>query len=444
MALELNLSNTTAADSFQNVFSQIASSDSPAQGSNYTPGSPTNKPINDAAALVLPASSIHENKSQSAIAQNAVQNSNHGKPSATGVFHRSGKQETSNHSTSQIQKSLIFGTGVDDSSSSSVTVSATPISNTVLVSTISTKFPPSNVLQNGLPIAAANALGGLKSLSGSAFALHITPSANQGNPSQGSANQDNANQEGANRGDENVNALLPVPDNAAQPSGGPLALHMPSSLPLADSGANLPLSASAGSLSSPLPGNSSDSQPDATPSALDSVKASETGSEEPSGAPQTVRTVQMQLGGDGQSRVELRLVEHAGGLSVSVRASDGTLTKGLQENLPDLSARLAAEKYQTHTFLPGTGTSNGGSTPGSSEQPSDWSHEQSGGQSFSHGGDGGGRQQNGQSGGQRQQDQESVWWRQMAALGKLSHSNSISSSEAAGAATPAANQFVNQ
>ncbi len=152
----------------------------------------------------------------------------------------------------------------------------------------------------------------------------------------------------------------------------------------------------------------------------------------------------MQLGGEGQSKVEVRLVEHAGGLSVSVRASDSALTKGLQDNLPDLSARLAVERYQTHTFLPPMNeASNGGSSFGSPDQSSGQSHEQKGrGNLSQQGGDGGGRQQQGQSGGQQPQGQETARWRQLAALGNLPFpaSSSVSGSQPATPANPLINQ----
>jgi hypothetical protein len=116
----------------------------------------------------------------------------------------------------------------------------------------------------------------------------------------------------------------------------------------------------------------------------------------PVAAPQPVRTLQLQLAREGEGRVDLRLVEHAGGLSVTVRASDSALTRGLQDNLPELSARLAADKYQTHILLP---AANEASTTlaGSSDQPAGKSYEPGGGRNFSQngagsGGDGAGRQ----------------------------------------------------
>jgi len=144
--------------------------------------------------------------------------------------------------------------------------------------------------------------------------------------------------------------------------------------------------------------------------------------EDPTGSAQPVRTLQLQLGGMGDQRVDLRLVEHAGGLSVSVRASDSNLTRGLQDNLPELSSRLAAEHYQTQTWLPAAGqTSAGGHSSGSSEQSPDQrgGRQSSQGDSSSSGGQG-----NPQQG--RQQDQTPAWWRQMATLGGAADSTSTS------------------
>ncbi len=128
--------------------------------------------------------------------------------------------------------------------------------------------------------------------------------------------------------------------------------------------------------------------------------------EDPARAAQPVRTLQFQLGGSGDQRVDLRLVERAGGLLVSVRASDSNLTRGLQDNLPELSARLAAEHYQTQEWLPA-----GRHSANSSEQPS----EQRGGRHSSPGGS-----SSSGGGGDKQQDRrqnQPPWWRETATPG---------------------------
>jgi hypothetical protein len=159
--------------------------------------------------------------------------------------------------------------------------------------------------------------------------------------------------------------------------------------------------------------------------------------EDPTGSAQPVRTLQLQLGGTGDQRVDLRLVEHAGGLSVSVRASDSNLTRGLQDNLPELSSRLAAEHYQTQTWLPAAGqTSAGGHSSGSSEQSPD---QRGSGQSSQGGSSSGGQ---GNSRQDREQDQTPAWWRQMATHGGAadSVSTSVLSSTPNSAASPVIKQ----
>ncbi len=303
---------------------------------------------------------------------------------------------------------------------------------------------------NLLPGAAVTALGGMKALAGSAFALHITPAASQNNlnasnatPANGSASPTSASSfvpdATAAVGGGTMSPLSPgtnaLPASAAQ-SQSPLAMFNGVNPP---SGQSVPWSApqpSASSSSSTLP-----DEPAATTAEVGEVAA-----EDQTGSPQPVRSLQLQLAGEGASRVDVRLVEHAGGLSVSVRASDSTLTRGLQENLPELSARLADDKYQTHTFLPPADASHNGSSSGSSDQPSGQSQEQ-GSRSFSQGGsNSGGHANSGQSnsqGGQQngEQDPSAAWWRQFTTLGGASAntSSSVQDSQAAPAANPATN-----
>jgi hypothetical protein len=304
--------------------------------------------------------------------------------------------------------------------------------------------------QNGLPVAATVALGGSKSLAGAAFAMHITPTANQG-----SVNANNASQTSANSSSAAANAG--VPDGLASVAI-PGADPVPSMLGIAAASAGhaqpqLEISGGANLSSvptvpwaSPLPAGSVSQQPPSNEPASATAEASEITADEPA-APQPVRSLQLQLAGEGDGRVDVRLVEHAGGLSVSVRASDSTLTRGLQENLPELSARLAADKYQTHTFLPPAEASSNGSPSSSSDQPSGQPHEQ-GNRSFSQGGSHSGgdpnsRQSSGQGGKQAgQQQQTAAWWRQLAMLGGASAntSSSVQDSQTDMAANPVTKQ----
>ena len=126
-----------------------------------------------------------------------------------------------------------------------------------------------------------------------------------------------------------------------------------------------------------------------------------------------MRSVRVQLAGEGDQRVDMRLVEYAGGLSVSVRASDNSLTRGLQDHLPELSARLAAEHYQSQAWLPSVSEAPAGkSSAASSEQSAEQQAGRGGGQTFSQGGSssssGGDRQQRQQQG--RNPERPGAWW----------------------------------
>ncbi len=269
-----------------------------------------------------------------------------------------------------------------------------------------------------------NALpGSANPLAGAAFALHITPTNNHSD-----ATPKTASTAGAVQAAPTVAAVATPADNAlsdpASVVGGaidPAGLQVGATLIAnAVSGRSRQISALGPSLgsanaapwsaqtSSPAP---LDDKAEPTESVAAATPIAEIDMDDPTGAAQTVRTLQLQLGGTGDQRVDLRLVEHAGGLSVSVRASDSSLTRGLQDNLPELSSRLAAEQYQTQTWLPAAGqTSAEGHSSGSSEQ----SPDQGGGRQSSQDGSSSGGQ--GGSHPDRQQDEAPAWWRQMAAL----------------------------
>lgn len=65
-----------------------------------------------------------------------------------------------------------------------------------------------------------------------------------------------------------------------------------------------------------------------------------------------LRHVRVQLAGEGNQHVDMRLIERGGTLSVSVRSTDETLTRNLQQNLPQLNARLATQHFQTEAWTP--------------------------------------------------------------------------------------------
>ena len=294
--------------------------------------------------------------------------------------------------------------------------------------------------------------GGSNTLPGAAFAMHITPNGkhNDATPKTGSATslaQDPVQAQSSAATASPSDNSAPDPSALASGISDPAGLLVSATLAASSGSAHSrQVSAIGASL------DAADATPWSAPTSSaallnDQAKSAEPVTaaapvaevdvEDPTGSAQPVRTLQLQLGGTGDQRVDLRLVEHAGGLSVSVRASDSNLTRGLQDNLPELSSRLAAEHYQTQTWLPAAGqTSAGGHSSGSSEQ----SPDQRGGGQSSQGGSSSGGQGNPQQG--RQQDQTPAWWRQMASVGGAA--DSVSTSVSSSAPNSAANSAIKQ
>jgi hypothetical protein len=134
-----------------------------------------------------------------------------------------------------------------------------------------------------------------------------------------------------------------------------------------------------------------------------------------------VRDVRVQLSGEGNQRVDMHLIERGGTLSVSVRSSDETLTRSLQDNLPDLNTRLSARHFQTETWMPtrgaSTSSSDADSGSGGGSNSGAGSHESAGnkqGQSSPDEGSGS-RNRSGQPP-YRRQDGRPAWVRHLAAL----------------------------
>ena len=123
-----------------------------------------------------------------------------------------------------------------------------------------------------------------------------------------------------------------------------------------------------------------------------------------------VRAVRVELGSDSNQRVALTLVERGGALSVSVRSADSNLARSLQEHLPDLSARLTEQRYQTEVWAPRV------ELPSASAESGEAGHR-----NF----ESGGQRQRGQDGnsnsGQQQERRERgapTWFEELAAIGK--------------------------
>ncbi|HEY7209812.1 MAG TPA: hypothetical protein VH477_06015, partial [Bryobacteraceae bacterium] len=71
-------------------------------------------------------------------------------------------------------------------------------------------------------------------------------------------------------------------------------------------------------------------------------------------AAEPVRGAHVQISGTDAQRVDIRLVERAGALSVSVRSADSTLAKNLQEHAAELNTHLNLEHYRTELWTPST------------------------------------------------------------------------------------------
>ncbi len=93
---------------------------------------------------------------------------------------------------------------------------------------------------------------------------------------------------------------------------------------------------------------------------------------EPPATTEPVRNVHMQLVGDDNRRVDVRLIDRGGELHVSVKSADPVLTQNLQDHLPDLTARLDKQQMQTEVWVPKAAEpakADGGNTNGSLSDP---------------------------------------------------------------------------
>jgi len=88
--------------------------------------------------------------------------------------------------------------------------------------------------------------------------------------------------------------------------------------------------------------------------------------EDQSATVQPVKTVQVQILGADDQKVDLKLVEKSGALTMSVRSSDASLTKSLQQNLPDLTTKLGDQQIRAEWWRPDTQQTDSSKNPGSS------------------------------------------------------------------------------
>jgi len=79
--------------------------------------------------------------------------------------------------------------------------------------------------------------------------------------------------------------------------------------------------------------------------------------------PSAARDIKLQVGGEGDRRVEVRVMERGGDVHVAVRTPDVRLAGELREDLPVLTARLEQTGFRTETWHPAA-TGGGERSPG--------------------------------------------------------------------------------
>ena len=81
---------------------------------------------------------------------------------------------------------------------------------------------------------------------------------------------------------------------------------------------------------------------------------------------QPVKQLSIQVGQEGQQKVELRVVERSGELQVAVRAANPDLAQGLRQGLSDLVGRLEQSGFHADAWRPGA---TPGTAPAAAERP---------------------------------------------------------------------------
>ena len=209
--------------------------------------------------------------------------------------------------------------------------------------TASTHNPSHNDLKDALT-AAPGVSGGNHSREGmAAFAMRLS-------------SQDGHDREHSDQG-QNANPAVPT----SKPEPAAMALHASAAAAkqeiekhASDSGS---IHASDAPVASPLT------------SVADSEKTTERGESQssvrplPTDAPETtrpaeashsepVRSVHLQVPGENNQRVDLRMIHHEGELRVSVRAADSSLAQALQSHMPELTARLGEQHFHAEVWTP--------------------------------------------------------------------------------------------
>ena len=97
---------------------------------------------------------------------------------------------------------------------------------------------------------------------------------------------------------------------------------------------------------------------------------------------ESVRNVRLQVEGENNQRVDVRLTDLGGELRVNVRSADATLTQAMQDHMPDLTNRLQQQHFRTEVWLPRSSqssNSDASNTRGSNSQAGDTSGQQNSG-----------------------------------------------------------------
>jgi hypothetical protein len=145
----------------------------------------------------------------------------------------------------------------------------------------------------------------------------------------------------------------PLPDGAPQNTTAHETPLPAAALPLVEKPAvEPPVSIPAARTEAPLHANSTEAaQMNTTPEAK---------------PPQPVKQLSIQVGQGQQEKVELRVVERAGELQVSVRAANPDLAQGLRQGLSDLVGQLEQNGYHADAWRPGA---TAGMPPAAADKP---------------------------------------------------------------------------
>ena len=82
------------------------------------------------------------------------------------------------------------------------------------------------------------------------------------------------------------------------------------------------------------------------------AKATEFQAELENATTEPVRGAHVQVAGENNERIDVRLFERNGALSVTVRSSDPGLTQALQDRVPELTSRLSSDHFRTEVWTP--------------------------------------------------------------------------------------------